>query len=47
MEGAVGSHYPSSSKAGQFKGAPAMRQHWCMAQRFGVPVWWSYGATSP
>ncbi|KAJ9509312.1 hypothetical protein QJQ45_001759 [Haematococcus lacustris] len=31
---------------GQFKGAPAMRQHWGMAQRFSVPVWWSYGATA-
>ncbi|KAJ9521630.1 hypothetical protein QJQ45_008982 [Haematococcus lacustris] len=32
--------------AGQFKGAPAMRQHWGMAQRFSVPVWWRYGATA-
>ncbi|KAJ9514071.1 hypothetical protein QJQ45_021165 [Haematococcus lacustris] len=22
------------------------RQHWGMAQRFSVPVWWSYGATA-
>ncbi|KAJ9523210.1 hypothetical protein QJQ45_024003 [Haematococcus lacustris] len=29
-----------------YKGAPAMRQHWGMAQRFSVPVWWSYGATA-
>ncbi|KAJ9529235.1 hypothetical protein QJQ45_007912 [Haematococcus lacustris] len=31
----------SDGCAGQFKGAPAMRQHWGMAQRFNVPVWWS------
>ncbi|KAJ9515691.1 hypothetical protein QJQ45_002667 [Haematococcus lacustris] len=36
----------SDGCAGQFKGAPAMRQHWGMAQRFSVPVWWSYGATA-
>ncbi|KAJ9521265.1 hypothetical protein QJQ45_022971 [Haematococcus lacustris] len=36
----------SDGCAGQFKGAPAMRQHWGMAQRFNVPVWWSYGATA-
>ncbi|GFH08274.1 hypothetical protein HaLaN_03209 [Haematococcus lacustris] len=36
----------SDGCAGQFKGAPAMRQHWGMAQRFNVPVWWRYGATS-
>ncbi|KAJ9519127.1 hypothetical protein QJQ45_007681 [Haematococcus lacustris] len=36
----------SDGCAGQFKGAPAMRQHWCMAQRFSMPVWWSYGATA-
>ncbi|KAJ9513061.1 hypothetical protein QJQ45_029454 [Haematococcus lacustris] len=34
----------SDGCAGQFKGAPAMRQHWGMAQRFSVPMWWSYGA---
>ncbi|KAJ9514555.1 hypothetical protein QJQ45_016296, partial [Haematococcus lacustris] len=36
----------SDGCAGQFKGAPAMRQHWGMAQRFSMPVWWSYGATA-
>ncbi|KAJ9523530.1 hypothetical protein QJQ45_007190 [Haematococcus lacustris] len=36
----------SDGCAGQFKGAPAMRQHWGMAQRFSMPVWWSYGATT-
>ncbi|KAJ9511908.1 hypothetical protein QJQ45_004505 [Haematococcus lacustris] len=34
----------SDGCVGQFQGAPAMRQHWGMAQRFSVPVWWSYGA---
>ncbi|KAJ9507079.1 hypothetical protein QJQ45_004710 [Haematococcus lacustris] len=36
----------SDGCAGQFKGAPAMRQHWGMALRFSMPVWWSYGATA-
>ncbi|KAJ9528132.1 hypothetical protein QJQ45_005780 [Haematococcus lacustris] len=36
----------SDGCAGQFKGAPAMRQHFGMAQRFSMPVWWSYGATA-
>ncbi|KAJ9509827.1 hypothetical protein QJQ45_011578 [Haematococcus lacustris] len=36
----------SGGCAAQFKGAPAMRQHWGMAQRFSMPVWWSYGATA-
>ncbi|KAJ9513671.1 hypothetical protein QJQ45_015425 [Haematococcus lacustris] len=32
--------------ASQFKGAKAIRLHWHLANRFGVPVQWSYGATS-
>ncbi|KAJ9505077.1 hypothetical protein QJQ45_020263 [Haematococcus lacustris] len=36
----------SDGCASQFKGAKAIRLHWHLANRFGVPVQWSYGATS-
>ncbi|KAJ9530717.1 hypothetical protein QJQ45_014859 [Haematococcus lacustris] len=36
----------SDGCASQFKGAEAIRLHWHLANRFGVPVQWSYGATS-
>ncbi|GFH33139.1 hypothetical protein HaLaN_32463 [Haematococcus lacustris] len=36
----------SDRSASQFKGAKATRLHWHLANRFGVPVQWSYGATS-
>ncbi|KAJ9513601.1 hypothetical protein QJQ45_006093 [Haematococcus lacustris] len=36
----------SDGCASQFKGAKAIRLHWHLANKFGVPVQWSYGATS-
>ncbi|KAJ9518389.1 hypothetical protein QJQ45_010283 [Haematococcus lacustris] len=36
----------SDGCASQFKGAKAIKLHWHLANRFGVPVQWSYGATS-
>ncbi|KAJ9519816.1 hypothetical protein QJQ45_013488, partial [Haematococcus lacustris] len=36
----------SDGCASQFKGAKAISLHWHLANRFGVPVQWSYGATS-
>ncbi|KAJ9527958.1 hypothetical protein QJQ45_005602 [Haematococcus lacustris] len=36
----------SDGCASQFKGAKAIKLHWHLANKFGVPVQWSYGATS-